>query len=356
MKTFEIKIFIKTVIIGILGVIVFKLIHAPVPYLLGPMFAILVANRIWHTPMNMPKQLQLGAQIVIGYSLGISFNKSILGTMLTDIPLMLIITTILFIFSCIFAFFISKNSDIDFPTALTSSVPGGLTQIVIFAQEMKGIELSTVTFFHAIRVIMVVFLVPFVVHMPFLQSGNLHISTDITTLVNTFNGFHFIIYIVLCTIASLLAKKIKVPAPYLLGPIIMTILINLTSFYASALPHGLLNICQMVVGIHIGLLLHPESLKDKKKIFLFAITSSVFLVLITFIMSIIIMKDFQHTSIITGFLSLAPGGMDQMGIIAHEVHADVATVTIYQLFRILYIYIIIPPVLTLVLHKFQKKE
>ncbi len=356
MITFDIKIFCKTIIIGLIGVIVFRFIHAPVPYLLGPMFAVLVANRAFHLHMIMPNQIQNTSLIIIGYSLGGTFNKSILNTMLSDIPLMLILTTILCIFSLLFALFISKHSEIDFPTALTSSVPGGLTQIVVFAQEMKGIELSIVTFFHAIRVIMVVFLVPFVVHLPFLDSGNVSYNFNLTTNVNEFNGIHFIIYLGLCTISALLAKKIKVPAPFLLGPIIITILVNLTLFPASAMPPGLLNICQMVVGIHIGLLLHPESLKHKKKIFLFAISSSVFLVTISFIMSILIMKSLQHTSIISGFLSLAPGGMDQMGIIAHEVHADVATVTIYQLFRILYIYIFIPPVLTLVNRKFHKSK
>ncbi|MGE7918161.1 AbrB family transcriptional regulator [Viridibacillus sp. NPDC093762] len=52
------------------------------------------------------------------------------------------------------------------------------------------------------------------------------------------------------------------------------------------------------------------------------------------------------------FLSLAPGGKDQMGIIAHEDGADVSTITIYQLIRMLYNYLLIPPFLTFVLRRF----
>ena len=352
----DIKTILKTAVIGIIGVFFFKLIHAPVPYLLGPMLAVLVTNRVFHLQMQWPKPLQNGGLIVIGYSLGISFNQEILKAMFQDIPLMFLLTTILFLFSCVFAFLISKYGKMDFPTALTSSVPGGLTQIVVFAQDMKGVNLSTVTFFHAIRVIMVVFLVPFIVHLPFLSSNSPSATTNIQTNSGILNWNHFFFYIVLCTVAALIGKKLKLPAAYMLAPIIMTIVLNLTILPASSMPPGLLNICQFVVGIHIGLLLHPESLQHKKKLFSFAILSSLILVSVSFIMSLLIMKNLEHTSIITGFLSLAPGGMDQMGIIGHEVHADIATITIYQLFRILYIYILIPPLLSLVNKKFQKRE
>lgn len=352
----DIKTIVKTAVIGIIGVFFFKLIHAPVPYLLGPMLAVLVANRIFHLQMQWPKPIQNGGLIVIGYSLGISFNQEILKAMFQDIPLMFLLTTILFLFSCVFAFLISKYGKMDFPTALTSSVPGGLTQIVVFAQDMKGVDLSTVTFFHAIRVIMVVLLVPFVVHLPFLQSTSLSVATTIQTNSEILNWHHFLIYMVLCTVAALIGKKLKLPAAYMLAPIIITILLNLTILPASSMPTGLLNICQFVVGIHIGLLLHPESIQNKRRLFSFAILSSLILVSVSFIMSLLIMKNLEHTSIITGFLSLAPGGMDQMGIIGHEVHADIATITIYQLFRILYIYLLIPPLLSLVNKKFQKKE
>jgi uncharacterized membrane protein AbrB (regulator of aidB expression) len=49
----------------------------------------------------------------------------------------------------------------------------------------------------------------------------------------------------------------------------------------------------------------------------------------------------------TGFLALAPGGMDQMGILAHVVHADLSMVTGYQLFRLFFIYFAVPPILRL---------
>lgn len=49
----------------------------------------------------------------------------------------------------------------------------------------------------------------------------------------------------------------------------------------------------------------------------------------------------------TAFLSLAPGGLDQMSLIALSLGGDVALVTLFQLFRILSIYIIVLPLLNI---------
>ncbi|WJQ01647.1 AbrB family transcriptional regulator [Geobacillus stearothermophilus] len=49
--------------------------------------------------------------------------------------------------------------------------------------------------------------------------------------------------------------------------------------------------------------------------------------------------------LLTAFIALAPGGMDQMGILAREAHADLAVVTSYQMFRIFFILLVVPPVL-----------
>ena len=103
-----------------------------------------------------------------------------------------------------------------------------------------------------------------------------------------------------------------------------------------------------MVGGYIGLLLKPEKIKSKKKIISFGLISGLVMVGITMAFSLLLTKTY-NLSTITGFLSLAPGGMDQMGIIAHEVNADLSTVTSYQLFRMLYIYIAVPPLLRLVL-------
>nr|WP_258166498.1 AbrB family transcriptional regulator [Paenibacillus sp. PCH8] len=59
----------------------------------------------------------------------------------------------------------------------------------------------------------------------------------------------------------------------------------------------------------------------------------------------------------TSLLSTAPGGMDQMSIMAHEVNADLSVVSGYQLFRILFIFFIVSSVLKMILvHMLKEKK
>jgi len=345
---------ILTAVIAIFGVLLFQLIHAPVPYLLGPMTSVLIATKVFHLQLKWPKTFRNSGLLVIGYSLGSTFTTDILVDMARHVPVMFGITTVTFIISIIFAFIVAKVGRMDYPTALTSSVPGGLSQILIYAEEMDGIDMTTVTFFHTIRVIMVVFLVPIVLHLPWIQSESS--NHFIAETVSDINYGTLSLFALLCFLGMLASKKLHIPAPYILGPIIVTLLCNVTFLQASPLPNGVLSICQLLVGAHIGLLLKLENLHHKKRMFTLAFTSSLLLIAVTFLLSVFVMVSIENTSIMTGFLSLAPGGMDQMGIIAHEVGADVSTITIYQVFRMLYIYVLIPPFLTFVLRRYQNKN
>ncbi|MNC57373.1 putative ammonia monooxygenase [compost metagenome] len=58
----------------------------------------------------------------------------------------------------------------------------------------------------------------------------------------------------------------------------------------------------------------------------------------------------------TSLLSMAPGGMDQMSIMAHEVNANLSVVSGYQLCRILFIFFIVSSVLKIVLTRLLRQK
>jgi hypothetical protein len=108
-----------------------------------------------------------------------------------------------------------------------------------------------------------------------------------------------------------------------------------------------------MIGGYIGLLLDLESLKNKAKIVLLAILSGVLLIGVSMGLSLLLTRMHDIT-IVTAFLSLSPGGMDQMALIAKEVNGDLSIVTCYQLFRTLFIFFAVPPVLKLVFRSLLK--
>lgn len=350
--------FLATLITAFIGGGLFFLIKSPMPWLLGPMAALLIISRFNKVKFIWPVSIRNIGLIIVGYSIGISFTKSSLSNMLHHLPSMLILTTLIVLISVFIAFVISKLSSIDYPTTLTSCIPGGLSQIIVFAEEVKGIDITIVTFFHVIRVLMVVFLVPFFIFSPiFIKERTTATSIIIDNIIPQWSNLfpHIFFFIPVCFLSAKLGKIIKLPAPYFLAPVIAVTAINLSGFQGPSLPPSLLDISQFMVGGYIGLLLKTEQLDNKRKIILLALMSGLTLICATLFFSFLLAR-YYDISFITGFLSLAPGGMDQMGIIAHEVNADVSTVTSYQLFRMAFIYIAIPPLLRLVLKLCIRKK
>lgn len=124
----------------------------------------------------------------------------------------------------------------------------------------------------------------------------------------------------------------------------MGLLLSLFKVDLAPMDSHLLHIAQLCIGAYIGLLLHPKSLRLPVRVLIGGISSAILLLIITFIIAegMVLLFDMDFA---TSYLSTAPGGMDQMGLIATALQADATQVTIFQLFRMLFIYIVILPVL-----------
>ncbi|WP_083207772.1 AbrB family transcriptional regulator [Fictibacillus arsenicus] len=346
-----------TLFSALIGGFIFCIFKLPIPWLLGPMTVVLLVSNLGIIKLHWPIYIRNTGLIIVGYSIGLTFTRDTLFTMISKLPSMAFMTILLILICTGMAFFISRITDINFPTALTSSIPGGLSQIITFAEETKGIDITTVTFFQVIRVIMIIFLVPFLIFSPLLSKEELETAPQvISTSVQQEFFPQIILFAIFSVIIALLGKRINLPTAFLLGPILGIAFLNVSGVQGPPLPSAVLDISQFMIGGYIGLLLKPDKLKHRAKIIPVALFSSLILVCISLGMSFLLVWQYQFSAI-TSFLSLAPGGADQMGIIGHELNADVSMITGYQLFRILFIFFAVPPLLKLILgFSLKKKE
>lgn len=341
--------FIFTLVTAIIGGLVFTVLHTPIPWLLGPMAAVLIGARFSRIPFFWPSYIRDTGLIIVGYSIGLSFTKDALLQIVAKLPSMLLMTVLLVAFCAGIAFIVSKLSGVDYPTVLTGSIPGGLSQMIIFAEEVKGIDITTVTFLQVARLLMIIFLVPFLILGPYFKHTPAQAGADLIEKTTSFTGPIFptiLLFALLCIACAFMAKRFKFPTPFLLGPILGTAIATISGFHGPSLSPVILDVSQFLIGGYIGLLLKPEKLQQKTKIITLALVSGMVMILGSIGLSMLLVS-FYHISPSTSFLSLAPGGMDQMGILAHEVHADLSMVTGYQLFRLFFIYFAVPPLLRL---------
>lgn len=335
--------FIFAFLIALSGGLVFSFLSIPVPWLLGPMSAILIADRFKGLTLSWPRTLRDVALMLIGYSIGLSFTRSSVENIIENLPAMLIMTVILVASAAVMSKVISKLSGVDYPTVLTGSIPGGLSQMIIFAEEMKGIDVTTVTFLQVSRLLMIVFVVPFIIFGPIFDIS--HMKGELTgSDPFIFDPFMIFIFSIVCILGVIIGKKLRLPTPFLLGPLLGTAIMTYSGYTGPTLPTIVMDASQLMIGGYIGMLLKPEKLKNKASTIILALLSGFLLVIGSLLLSFFL-SDVLNINIVTSFLSLAPGGMDQMGIIAHEVSADLSIVSGFQLFRLFFIYFVVPPVL-----------
>lgn len=345
-----------TFLIASCGGILFHWLHIPVPWFLGPMVAVLIGSRFSRIPLFWPSRIRNIGMIIVGYSMGLSFTKSALHQIYIQLPSIILMTIMLISISALIAFFVSKLSRIDYPTILTGTIPGGLSQMVMLAEETKGIDITIVTFFQVTRQMMIILLVPLYIFNPFFGEKRVVLLNDQNSELTQWDTLFpkILLFAAVSILCVVIGKKIKLPTAFLVGPIIGTAVLNILGIHGPSLPPNILNISQFMIASYVGLLLKPEKLTNKSKILILAIISGFSLLLISLGLSFIL-KYFYGTSNSTSYLSIAPGGMDQMGILAHEVNANLSMVASYQLFRLFFIFFVVPPILKLVFKKLLKK-
>ena len=359
-KKYDSKVirFSISLLTAFIGGLVFSVIHTPIPWLLGPMASVLIGSRFRKIQYYWPAYIRDTGLIIVGYSIGLSFTKEALLQITEKLPSMLLMTVLLICFCAGIAFVVSKLTGVDYPTVLTGSIPGGLSQMIIFAEEMKGIDITTVTFLQVARLLMIIFFVPFLILGPLFNHTPNHTASDLAekTVQYTVPLFpNIILFALICVLCAFLAKKLKFPTPFILGPILGTAVATISGLHGPALTPPILDVSQFMIGGYIGLLLKPEKLEHKAKIITLALLSGLLMIVGSVGLGFLLVYYYDITPS-TSLLSLAPGGMDQMAILAHEVHADLSMVTGYQLFRLFFIYFAIPPLLRLFFKAGKRKS
>lgn len=329
-----------TLCIGLIGAVVFQFFHIPMPWLLGAITAVLIVQLSTNVQLKWHHSFRNFGLVVAGYSIGYAFTPEAVQDIKLFLGSMVVLNIIFILLFFAVSFLVAKRTDLDFATALTCCVPGGMSQVVAFAEEQQEMDMVVITFFQILRVLLIVGFVPLMVAG---AGGN-------SSMIDGTYTWNLVGILVVCGGAGWLAQKLKIPTGYMLGPVFLLVGVNMAGIEVPKLPLSLLHIAQLMLGIYIGLLLKKEDLHlSKKHIFYAFVSAGIFIGAaygLTFVMAALYSLDFR-----TSFLSIVPGGLDQMGIIAASVHANVTIVTAFQLFRVLVVSIFLVPVVKVFVKK-----
>lgn len=337
---------LETLLVSLAGGMLFRLSHLPLPWLLGSLTAVMVWGLAVKRNTFWPVEIRNCGLILLGYMLGISFTGETLAQIARQLPAMAFATLSTILFSLAIGYIVCRRTGISLATGVIGSVPGGLTQMVVLSEEIADTDLTVVTFMQTIRLLATVFIVPFIV-IHGLAGDNLQaVAAGYASIhhgeINT--AWNAPIYITGVLIAAWAAVKVRLPTPFLLGPLIGAAVLALAGFPAPGTPSALVVISQLCIGAYLGLSIKPADMDNWKKLLPFTLAGSAAVVLFSLGIGFLLtrMHSFDLTS---AFLGTSPGGMGEMGLTAVLVGANVSLVTAYQMSRLLFILFVMPLVL-----------
>jgi len=315
--------------VGAIGGFIFYQLKLPLPWLLGAMSSCLILV-LFNAPVQGDKNLAQIMRVVLGIAIGSAFTPEIFGrvgelsTSLAFIPPYVILMGVLGYF------YFQKVSGFDKPTAFFSSMPGGLQDMIAMGADLGASE-RTLALVHATRILVLVFLLPFIIQW----IGDVEIGARSRNGIS-YLDISLIDYAILAAcglIGWLVAMRLKISGATIVGPMIASAIVHMAGITHARPPIELTNIAQWAIGVHVGCMYLGSTTREIGRIvgqslgyiFLILILTSAF----TAIVSTIIDVD-----LISVILAFSPGGQSEMNLIALVLGADVAYIALHHLVRL----------------------
>ena len=330
-----------TCLVAIPGGMLFDFLRIPLPWMLGPLTVTLLYNALSGQRARWPVHFRNAGLIVIGYSMGRTVTFETTQQILANLPGMAAATLLTVLFCLGTGYITHRRTGISLASGVLGSMPGGLAQMIILSEEVRDADVTVVTFMQMTRVLAVIFIVPFVaIH------GMAHPNSGVLPLSGTAVPWNLAVLpaILAAPLGAWLAYLLKLPIPFLLGPIFATTAAVLAGCLAPPVPGPLIRTAQLFFGIYMGIVITLESLRRLGKVLPYAVGGAVLLVAFTYLVAFGL-TVVTPANLLSAFLGTAAGGLAEMSIVALALGADVTFVLSYQLFRLFSILLVMPPLL-----------
>lgn len=310
-----------------LGVGVFKLLHLPLPWLLGPIFACLLAA-LAGVPMRRIALLNEGMRTILGVAVGATFTTTLLASMVGMWPTLLMIPVMTSCIGIVGVVYFQRLWGFDFATSYYSAMPGGLQDMLVFGEEAGG-DVRALSLIHATRVMVIVVVLPFLLTWVW--------GADLTNPPGQPAGtisYMQLALMAFCGIAGWqLAKKVGMFGASILGPLLLAAMLTLAGVLEHRPPAEAIWAAQFFIGMGVGCQYSGVTMREVRKYVISALGFCVILLLLTVLFAEIIHLAELAPPMET-ILAFAPGGQAELTVLAIIVGADMAFVVAHHVLRI----------------------
>lgn len=314
-------------IIAVIGVVTFKALHLPLPWLLGPIFACLLAA-LSGVRMSGIKVLNDSMRTILGVAVGATLTPAVLASFPAMWPTLIMVPVMIALIAAIGVPYFQRLCGYDFATAYFGAMPGGLQDMILFGEE-AGANVRTLSLIHATRVLVIV------VALPFLLSGiwDADLSNPPGVPALSIPPNELIIMVVCAIFGWQAAKRVGMFGASILGPLILTAAVTLADGLHYRPPAEAIWAAQFFIGMGIGCKYAGITMIEVRRDLAASLGFCVLLMILTLVF-VEAIYAFQLAPGMEALLSFAPGGQAELTVLALIVGADVAFVVAHHILRI----------------------
>lgn len=310
-------------------------LHLPLPWMLGPLFAIAIL-RTAGARLEAPAGGRQAGQWAIGTALGLYFTPTVLGELGRHTAAILLMALSAVVFGLVAARLIERWGQVSPATAFFAGLPGGASEMVMLAERQGG-AVDRVAAAHALRVLLVVSLIPFALHHG-ANSG--HESFRALAGGVDWQGLPLLLAASLAGVGVFL--RLRIANAWVLGPLLVVGGLTAANLPLSSLPAWLVNGGQLLLGTALGSRFSPAFFRAAPR-FLGVSALSTALTLAGCGLFVAALGQLIPIPVPSLLLAASPGGMAEMSITAREMHLSVPLVTATHVLRVVLLTVCAPP-------------
>ncbi|WGW03608.1 AbrB family transcriptional regulator [Tropicibacter oceani] len=323
-----------TLLIAALGAALFVLIGLPLPLLLGPMIACLIAA-LAGAPLRGMGTFGTFMRTFLGVAVGSSVTPQVVAQIPSYLGTLVFVPVFVAIIGGL-GYPLLRRMGLNHPTAFYGAMPGGLQDMLVFGEEAGG-DVRAMSLIHATRVLVIVTIAPILMQW-FWQ-------VDLTAPPGQSARDTDPLEIALMVGAGLvgwkLAERVGLFGASLLGPMILTAALALSGIITHRPPAEIIWAAQIFIGISVGVKYAGITGRELRHFVVAGLGFSLLLAVISlaFIEAIHLVA---HADPMDSFLSFLPGGQGEMVVIAIVAGADLSFVVTHHLFRLILVILLAP--------------
>ncbi|CDO27824.1 AbrB family transcriptional regulator [Mycolicibacterium porcinum] len=291
-------------------------------------------------PERMPRPAGVIAQGVLGVYIGTMVHRDAVSAIGSDWAIVLAIAVATLVLSIVAGGLLGLHRDVSPLTGSLALVAGGASGLVAIARELGGDD-RVVSVVQYLRVALVTATIPLMVTLVFHADRSHPASAPVETDSAPWY-LSLAMLAVIVAVGAVGGRLVKLPGAGLLGPLALTVALQLTGLsFGLAVPALLVQAAYMVIGWQAGIAFTRESLRAIGRILPLALTLIVVLGAATAGLGVVLAEVTGVTQL-EGYLATSPGGVYAVLATAVETGSNVTFIIAAQVLRVLLMLFVAP--------------